>query len=106
MASAMHVDWLKPWIVVEDPRDATAWSRELKQECPIGHILFGRDATFLARRQDRDDFLISLGGGEVAMVHLTWRQETNPIWPAAEVFASLEQWRDEVMIPEHAEWED
>lgn len=98
------LEWLEPWAVVKDPQDAIAWSHELKRECPPGHMLFDREITFLGRRLDRDDFLVSLDAGKVAVVHLTWRRETDPLWPATKVFASLGQWREEVMAPDHAEW--
>jgi hypothetical protein len=101
----MDIEWLVPWIPVEDPKDETAWARELTRECPVGHLLHGREARFVARRQDRDDFLVALSNGEVAMVHLTWAQETDPSWPASALYESLAIWRDEVMVPDHEEWE-
>lgn len=102
----MDIEWLIPWIPVEDPRDAVAWARELKRECPVGHLLYGREASFLGRRQDRDDFLVALPNGEIAMVHLTWQPEKDPRWPASRLFESVAIWRHEVMVPDHAEWQD
>lgn len=40
------------------------------------------------------------------MVHLTWQQEKDPLWPASRLFESVAMWRHEVMVPDHAEWQD
>ena len=102
----MEGEWLIPWWPVNDPEDAAAWKLELQRECPVGHVLHGREATFIARRRDRDDFLVRLDEGQVAMVHLTWRQETDPYWPSTTLYQSLSEWRDEVMMPDHEDWTD
>lgn len=102
----MDVEWLRPWRGVSDPTDALAWARELKRECSAGHLLHGQDATFIARRQDRDDFLVLLADGRVAEVHLTWSEENDPRWPAAKTYETLAMWRDEVMEPDHRDWEE
>jgi hypothetical protein len=49
--------------------------------------------------------LLALTGDRVAEVHLTWRQgtEPDPCWPDTRIFASLEEWRRESMVPLH-EW--
>ena len=47
----------------------------------------------------------ALDDGHVAEVHLTWRRDTepDPRWPDCAIFASLEEWRRESMVPLH-EW--
>jgi hypothetical protein len=97
-------EWLSPWEPIGGPRDAEVLSRELARECPKGHVLYGRAATFLARRQDCDDFLVRLEGGRMAVVHLTWSRETDPYWPGTTLYESMAEWRDRVMIPDHADW--
>lgn len=56
---------------------------ELRREIPPGHILADVDVEAVARRDDRDDVIFRLRGGPTgaAIVHLTYRNETDPTWP-------------------------
>ena len=77
----------------EEPWEAVTsdFSGELKKEVPIGHILYGVPTMAIARRCDCDDFLFKLDddSGRYAIVHLTWRKEVDPAWPATEM---LDAW--------------
>ncbi|APR82041.1 Hypothetical protein A7982_07390 [Minicystis rosea] len=66
-------------------------ARELDREIPPGHVLHGVRITPLARHEARDDVLVRAGGAPMPLylVHLTWRQETDPAWPAAHPFQSM-----------------
>jgi len=85
------IDWRHPWVPIDD---RFAAERELKREAPHGHILFGRAPIAIGRRLDCDDFLFYLDEDppRFAVVHLTYNIETNPHWPAAEIFDTLEDW--------------
>ncbi len=106
--------WLEPWVLIEDldwdaqkKRDyCIGWEGQLKREVGPRHALFGKEASLIARRFDRDDELFQLEGLEVAEVHLTWARgmEADPRWPNAAIFASLENWQTESMTAQHREW--
>lgn len=79
---------------VEPPQFEAPWepvtsdfSAELLNEVPVGHVLHGVPTIAMARRADCDDFLFKLddGSGRYAIVHLTWRKEVDPAWPAAQL---------------------
>jgi hypothetical protein len=61
---------------------------ELGPEVSVGHVLYGRTSTVIARSQASDDVLVALEDSRWAVVHLTWRRapETAP-WPSTTVFA-------------------
>lgn len=66
--------------------------RELLHEVGTGHVLHGRPVTLVAVGPD-DGLLVSfdLAPPSVALVHLTWRRETEaPPWPMTVVFADLQ----------------
>lgn len=106
--------WLEPWAAIEDlDWDAekkreycTAWEGQLKREVGPKHVLFGKAASLIARRFDRDDALFQLDGPEVAEVHLTWARgmEPDPAWPNAAIFSSLASWKIESMAAQHHDW--
>jgi len=98
--------WLVPWHAEDRPDIQEAWERQLSRELCAEHGLSGESAKLIARRQDMDDALFALSGGRVAEVHLTWKQgvEEDPHWPGFGLYASLEQWVLEAMIPAHEDW--
>jgi hypothetical protein len=67
---------------------------ELARETAPGHLLHGVPTQALARSGIDDDVLFALldGSGRVAVVHLTWSQETSPWWPGTRLFANREAW--------------
>ena len=97
--------WLAPWYPIEDEDIAAALVRQLTVELSAQHALHGESVRLLARRGDTDDALFALNGGRVAEVHMTWRKsaDTDPRWPATAIFASLDDWARESMVPLHAE---
>ena len=80
------------WRWITDPQERRSLELELAREMPPKHLLFGRTTRLLAKHERRDDFLFRIGESEVAQVHLTWRPETDPFWPHAELHPSIEAW--------------
>jgi len=86
-----------PWLRL-DQQDtklrAQQLATELKNELSPGHLLFKIDARAVATRIDRDDVLFEIEHEEnrLAVVHLTWRRESNPNWPTVKLFRGWDQW--------------
>ena len=78
------------WIMLTE-EEVKKFTDELVFEICDTHELFGKNLTALARRWRRDDFLFaSLDAPDGAyVVHLTWRKETDPYWPAVLSFKSV-----------------
>jgi hypothetical protein len=76
------------------PRTAAAFLRELQ------HPWYGTKLTAIAHSRAADDVLFRIEDGGVADVHLTWsgQVEQTP-WPDHDVYASVEEWVQRVMIP-------
>jgi hypothetical protein len=86
------LEWDGDWGSVSTG-DAAWAEEELRRELAPGHVLFDQRWVALGRRWRRDDFLFRLGDGRFAQVHLTRHVETDPRWPAAEIFESFEHWK-------------
>ena len=98
--------WLEPWSAV-DERHREGLERELQRELIAGHVLFGREVRAVGRRHDRDDVLFAAGGpSELAVVHLTYAREATPDWPHAMLFASVAEFVEGCMRPDHDELTD
>lgn len=95
----------EPWYTV-DPEEALRLEQELDRELPVGHILSGKGVVAIAMRKDQDDVLYQLVGPDsVAVVHLTYSQETMPAFPKTEIFPTLERFFSERMAIDCLEWE-
>jgi len=94
---------LEPWQPLSDKRRRQL-DTELLAELPPGHVLAGTSPAALAARADRDDVLFEVPGVGYAVVHLSWsgRPGESSDWPRTEVFDSLEEWRDRVLLRDHA----
>lgn len=88
MAIADGIEVFRPWRVMDDssesPNRADRLSARFQSEIPEEHLLHGLRLRAVAIRIDRDDVLFEIAGGNMplAVVHMTWRKETNPDWPA------------------------
>ncbi|MET4151949.1 hypothetical protein BjapCC829_36505 [Bradyrhizobium barranii] len=91
----MDDTYVEPWRQIIDERERLLLEDELRKEVGDGHPLVGWEIKVFARRDDRDDILVSLEDGRVAEVHLTWsgRKEAHPSWPRTAIFASMVKWR-------------
>ena len=78
----------------EDPWEPVTsdYSGELVREVTIGHPLYKVPTMSLARHVSLDDFLFKVEDGteRYAVVHLTWRIETDPRWPVVTFYDSLD----------------
>jgi hypothetical protein len=70
------------------------------------HVLYGLTARAVTARIDRDDVLFEIEGADkaFAIVHLTWRKESDPRRPTTRFFASWEQWVRDEMLSTHQEY--
>ena len=97
------MNFLEPWYSVED---SDPLNRELLRELPVGHCLYQVQVNAVARRQDCDDVLFALedGSGRVAVVHLSYAVEKDPVWPFTRVFPDMYSFSKERMVPDNAEF--
>lgn len=95
------MQFLTPWY--ED--GSTFLAEELGRETPADHVLQAVPVVTLARRRDKDCVLFALkdGTSRVAVVHLTYATETDPRWPRANLFESVEDWLVS-MAADHADF--
>lgn len=94
--------WLDPWIPVSS---GGALELELATELSPEHILQGVSLKAIARRLDNDDVLFELQGYSkpLAVVHLSYRRETDSQLPWTVLFDSWEDWVENCMEPDHEE---
>ena len=83
------------WEFLEpDSAGAIVLVRELEREMPGGHLLRETRLEAVARSYVSDDVIyrvMDVPGGRYAAVHLTWRPERDPRWPAATLHPSLQE---------------
>ncbi len=95
----------EPWIDLRRVNDRLArrdlvagHRKELKREIARGHVLHGRDWEIIGLGVPaRDDALLLLDDGAVALVHLTWRGAPEPpTWPMTVFVSSVDEFRAEL----------
>lgn len=76
-----EIEWLEPWTPESDEDGLLA--NELRREVCDHHILFGINVRAVGRRIDCDDVLFVTDDPQkpIAVVHLTWRIESDRSWP-------------------------
>ena len=96
-----QIHWRMPWRVLAED-EAAKLAAELRREISNGHVHSGLSATAVGRRADNDDALFYLGDAppRFAVVHLTYRKETDPKWPHTVVYDSLDDWIAKCMMPD------
>ena len=93
-------DFLMPWWKL-DAEQAEPLLREVLVEIPPGHELYGKSLVPIARSDRADDVLFKLDDGRFASIHLTWRRALEQLpWPMCHVYANLDDWVKQIMIPE------
>jgi hypothetical protein len=79
------------WVLVDEHKERVRLVRELRRELPEGHVLKGLRCQPIAKRVQRDDTIWWLPHRlEWALVHLTYRVETDARWPATSTFRTWE----------------
>lgn len=71
------------WTRMDSGEERTVMMTELRREVQSNpqHPLSGKSVCFLGRSDATDDFLIVLADGMVGLVHLTFSEETDPMFP-------------------------
>ena len=107
-------EWLSPWSPLSDDADpavleggqvqaeiesgqtiAGGLVAELRREMPTDHRLANCELRVIGRCDaDHNEFLFATDdtSAPIACVHLTWRTETDPMWPHTDVYATLDDW--------------
>jgi len=100
-----NLAWLEPWQPILSPSNLEI---ELEQEIREGHMLFGRKAIAVGRRIDCDEVLVHLSERvcPLAVVYLDAKRKRDERsqYPCTALYASLEDWVERCMKPDHEEW--
>jgi hypothetical protein len=95
-----------PWEPIDEAAAANAVA-ELARELGPAHPLKKKKVRAVAARRDCDDvlFVLTEEMPACAVVHLTYaRKEEPPNWPETHLFASLDDWQRDCMIPDHEDY--
>ena len=85
--------WPLNWEPVA-PGAKQALEAELRREVTPGHLLYSVPVEAIARRVDCDDGLFAVAGASaVAVVHLSYSPQIEPLWPDTQVFDNLAHWQ-------------
>ncbi len=96
------MQWPLNWEPVM-PEAKQALEAELKREVRRGRPLYFVPVEAIARRDDCDDALFFLNGSSaVAVVHLSYSVEEDPLWPHTQVFGSPSGWAEQATRNEHS----
>jgi hypothetical protein len=80
----------EPWWVISN-NIAESLTIELKKELTPSHILYGKKAVAVARRQDNDDVVYWINElNQYAIVHLTYTKENSSQYPKTQLFTLRE----------------
>ncbi|MEP7340554.1 MAG: hypothetical protein ABI977_22680 [Acidobacteriota bacterium] len=96
-----QVEWLDPW-----RPESSGLERELVSEVSPRHPLFQIEAIAIARRDDNDDVLFFLPkyAPPLAVVHLTWRKQTETEWPFTCFYNSIADFVEHRLKPDHRQY--
>ncbi len=125
-------EWMPPWEPIEDESVvldgrqlmadlgakmlgrvnpgtvANSLAAELRREMPAAHRLARCDLRAVGRCvEDADDILVTTddASAPLAVVHMTWRIETDPAWPYTVIYHSLDDWIAQMKHENHgARW--
>lgn len=72
---------------------------ELKRELFPGHPLWKMTVRAIVRHIECDDVLFTIDNSpSVAVVHLSYSHEANPLWPHTQFFNTLSDWHEQENI--------
>lgn len=86
----LTVELSEPWFAISDADTRHQLEAELQRELSHGHELAGEPARAIARPEDRDHVLFALGSSGWAIVHLTYKDESDAAWPVTRLFRTEE----------------
>lgn len=102
--SDTKIEFLEPWCEFV-PGEGDFFLQELKCEISPGHPLECLVLTPLGHSGAADDALFRTEDGRVFQVHLTFsRRAEQPPFPYCEMFSTVEDWIQQVMVPANEEW--
>ena len=98
----VDLEVLPPWSVLTADR-AELLTARLRTVLPEGHALYRVKLRAVAARIDCDDVLFEIENSSMrlAVVHMTWRAESDPTWPKTSLFRDWPQWATLDMHPSH-----
>ena len=104
MTVPTDIEWLEPWIPEADEDSLLA--KELLNEVCDRHVLFGINVRAFGIRIDCDDVLFATDDPHkpIAVVHLTWRFETDPTWPITRIFNGWQDWIENCLMKDHSDY--
>ncbi|MFB7155629.1 hypothetical protein [Lysinibacillus sp. NPDC056232] len=86
LKSFMNDPW---WLISKSMSES--FNEELEKELSPKHILFGKEAVAVARREDKDDVIFWIKKpNKYAVVHLTYSKETSSEFPITSLFTLSE----------------
>jgi hypothetical protein len=96
-------DFVEPWFRTNNNRES--FERELSREVMTTHPLFNMKVMAVAFRRDRDDVLFQIEGSDAkyAVVHLTYKRESDPKWPSTTLFKDRES-VEQYLAADREEW--
>jgi hypothetical protein len=101
------MEWLEPRCsaVQMGEQIALGWQTQLRIEAPPGHALYGIPVKLFAGEMETmhsSNFWMGVSRSECSS-HLV--QEPGAFAVAGtDIYSSLQEWVDKVMVPEHQEW--
>ncbi|TWT59108.1 hypothetical protein KOR42_24970 [Thalassoglobus neptunius] len=104
MTDPRGIKWLDPWI--PEPDEDGLLAKELRREVCDCHILLGVNTRADGTRIDCDDVLFVTDDPRkpIAVVHLTWKFETDPTWPVTSIFNGWQDWIENCMMKDHSDY--
>jgi hypothetical protein len=99
-----NIQFLDPWCEFV-PGQSEVFLQELKRELSPGHLLYGLEVFPLGHSGAADDALFEAEDGRVFQVHLTFsRRAALPPLPRTRVYANVDEWVQQVMLPANEEY--
>jgi hypothetical protein len=93
-----YFQFKEPWYKTEG--NARHFEEELLKEISLEHSLYGRKIAAIAFRKDQDEVLFKIEGTEnqYAVVHLTYKKESDPRWPDVSFYKDWETLYEECLL--------
>ncbi|MGD1846074.1 MAG: hypothetical protein ACFB10_11830 [Salibacteraceae bacterium] len=105
--TVFSLNFLAPWEDTMLTHDlGEALEMELTKELHPTHPLYNSQFEIQAKRQDKDDILIEIVGGGLAVVHLTWSgKEERGIFPSTTFYRTPEDFWKRALKKDIIDWQ-